>query len=133
MAGCGLYGPSPAPRYDEPSFARKEHVAYTISTPRPGQTADALIGSVRSVTVRDGDTLLDLARLYDLGFEELQQANPGVNPWVPPVDSRIVVPTQFVLPCCTYDGLVINIPEMRVYFYRPGTRAGTTIVETFPL
>ena len=133
MAGCGLSGPSPAPRYDEAFFERKPHLAYTIPTPRDGASPQTVIGTVSTVTVREGDTLLDLARANDLGFEELQQANPGVDAWLPPVDSRIVVPKQFVLPCCNYDGLVVNIPEMRAYFYRPGSRAGTTIVETFPL
>lgn len=125
--------PAVAPRFDEAYFARKPIRSYTISNPREGSPAETVIGEVRKVTVRDGDTLLDLARYWDLGFEELQNANPGVDPWVPPTGATIVVPTAFVLPCCTYDGLVINIPEMRGYYYRPGPRAGTTVVETFPL
>ena len=133
IAGCGLLGLSRAPRYDEPFFARKPHVTYTIPTPRAGVPSKTVIGSVSTVTVRDGDTLLDLARLHDLGFEELQQANPGVDAWLPAVATRLVVPKQFVLPCCTYEGLVVNIPELRAYFYRPGSRTATTIVETFPL
>lgn len=133
VAGCGLHGPSPSPRYDEPFFARKPHVTYTIPTSKAGVPPETVVGAVSTVIVRDGDTLLDLARLYDLGFEELQQANPGIDPWIPPVGSRIVIPAQFVLPCCAREGLVINIPEMRVYFYRHGTRPGTTIVETFPV
>ncbi len=129
----GIRPPTPAPRYDESLFAKKKLAAYTIATPRPGAPTDTVIGAVRTITVRKGDTLLDLARLYDLGFEELQDANPGVDPWVPRVGSAVVVPSAFVLPCCSYDGLVINIPEMRAYFYRAGPRAGTTVVETFPL
>jgi L,D-transpeptidase ErfK/SrfK len=131
--GCGMRAPSPAPHFDETFFARKPLAAYTIPTPRRGLPTDTVVGSVRTVTVRDGDTLLDLARLYDLGYEELHDANPGVDPWVPRAGAEVVVPTAFVLPCCTYEGLVVNIPEMRAYFYRPGPRAGTTIVETFPL
>jgi L,D-transpeptidase ErfK/SrfK len=128
-----LRTPDAPQHFDEASFAHKPIRSYTISTPRPGQPAETVIGEVRRVTVRQGDTLLDLARYWDLGFEELQAANPGVDPWVPPASATIVVPTAFVLPCCTYEGLVINIPEMRGYDYRPGTSAGTTIVETFPL
>jgi L,D-transpeptidase ErfK/SrfK len=134
-AACGVRAPSPSPaaRYDEPFFARKPLASYTIPTPRPGVPTDTVVGRVRTISARTGDTLLDLARLHDLGYEEMHDANPGIDPWVPPVGAKIVVPTAFVLPCCTYDGLVINIPEMRVYFYRPGPRTGTTIVETFPL
>jgi L,D-transpeptidase ErfK/SrfK len=134
LSACGLRaGPATAPRYDEAFFARKPIASYTIATPRPGKPAETVIGSVRTATVRDGDTLLDLARLHDVGFEEMQQANPGVDPWLPPVGSRVVVPTAFVLPCCTYEGIVINVPELRAYFYRPGLRSGTTVVETFPV
>lgn len=131
--GCATRGPTAAPHFDEAFFARKPLRSYVIPTPRPGEVAETVIGEVRRVTVRDGDTLLDLARYWDLGFEELQNANPGVDPWVPPTGAQIVVPSAFVLPCCTYDGIVINIPEMRGYYYRPGLRAGTTVVETFPL
>src|SRR5687767_13395831 len=84
LGACGLRGPSPI-RYDEASFDRKPRVSYTIPTPRPGVPSETVVGEVRHVTVRQGDTLHDLARYYDLGFEEMQQANPGVDPWVPPV------------------------------------------------
>jgi L,D-transpeptidase ErfK/SrfK len=141
--GCGMRGPAallPAgkgrqapPRHDEDFYAHKPIRSYVIPTPRPGEPAQTFVGEVRTVVVRDGDTLLDLARYWDLGFEELQNANPGMDPWVPPTGAKVVVPTAFVLPCCKYDGMVINIPEMRGYFYRPGPRPGTTTVETFPL
>jgi L,D-transpeptidase ErfK/SrfK len=137
-AACGGVRPAPLPpshppKYDEALFAKKPLASYVIPTPRPGKPAETVIGEVRTVTARDTDTLLDLARLYDLGFEQVQAANPGMDPWVPPVGSRIVLPTAFVLPCCKYDGLVVNIPEMRLYYYRPGRRPGTTLVQTFPL
>jgi len=145
-AGCSfLRPPSPVParpaapskppakRFTEETFERKALPSYVIATPKPGAATDTVVGDARTVTVRERDTLLDLARYYDLGFEELQQANPGVDPWVPKVGSQVVIPTQFVLPCCSYEGIVLNIPEMRLYYYRPGQVADTTIVETFPL
>jgi len=139
LVACGTIGtivrrpPPPAPRYDEPFFARKPLASYEIATPRSGVASQTVVGEIRRVKVRDGDTLLDLARLYDLGFEELQDANPGVDPWIPPVGSTVVLPTAFVLPCCSYDGIVINVPEMRLYYYRPGSSPDKTIVQTFPL
>jgi len=132
-AACGMRGPSPALKLDEPAYAKKPLASWTIPTPKPGAPTDTVVGEVRTHTVRERETLLDLARYYDLGFEELQEANPGVDPWVPPPGSVIVVPTRFVLPCCTYDGMVVNVPEMRMYYYRPGKQPGTTIVQTFPL
>jgi L,D-transpeptidase ErfK/SrfK len=133
-AACGgIRQPSPSGKLDEPAFARKPLSSWMIPTPKPGATTDTVVGEVRTHTVRQGETLLDLARYYDLGFEELQQANPGVDPWVPPVGSEVVVPMRFVLPCCTYAGMIVNVPEMRMYWYHPGKRPGTTVVQTFPL
>src|SRR5204863_8654735 len=73
-------------------------------------------------------------RYYDLGYNEIVDANPGVDPWVPPVGTTIVLPTEWILPCCSYEGLVVNITEMRLYLYRrtPGD-ARTLIVDTLPV
>jgi L,D-transpeptidase ErfK/SrfK len=44
-----------------------------------------VIGQVRPYRIRKGDTLIDLARYYDLGYNEIVDANPAIDPWVPPV------------------------------------------------
>ncbi len=123
------------PPFDEPVFARKSLPTYRIPAPAPGEVAtDAVIGSTRRYRIREGDTLLDVARWYDLGYNEIVAANPGMDPMVPPVGAEVVVPTQWVLPCCTYQGIVVNIPEMRLYFFRPDPRdARATLVDTFPV
>jgi L,D-transpeptidase ErfK/SrfK len=121
--------------YDEEVFYQKAIPVYSIPTPpRGGTPAETVIGQVRAYRIRKGDTLMDLARYFSLGYNEIVEANPGIDPWVPPVGATIILPTQWVLPCCTYDGVVVNIPEMRLFFYRrtPGD-PGTTIVNTFPV
>ncbi len=84
--------------------------------------------------IRQGETLLDVARYFDLGMNEIIDANPGVDIWNPKVGSTVSVPTQWVLPCCTYEGMIVNVPEMRLYYFQkaPGD-PGTTIVRTYPL
>jgi L,D-transpeptidase ErfK/SrfK len=115
-------------------FARKVIPVYAIPTPRPGARSDTVIGQTRTYRIRPGDTLFDVARYHDLGFNEIADANPGVDAWVPKVGTTIVLPTAWVLPCCTYQGLVVNIPEMRLYLYRPkpGDPSGT-VVHTYPV
>ncbi len=127
----GLIAGSARAGYDEEVFFAKEIPSYTITTPAPGATPP-VIGRVQIYRVRKGDTLMDLARLYSLGYNEILEANPGMDPWVPPIGATILLPTEWVLPCCTYQGVIVNIPEMRLFYYKPGPD-GTTIVHTYPV
>ena len=84
--------------------------------PAPGQT---VIGEVRQIQARYEDTLSDIARKYDLGYREIVAANPGVDPWLPGEGTVITVPTRFILPPGPRTGLVINLAELRLYYYPP--------------
>jgi L,D-transpeptidase ErfK/SrfK len=130
LAGCVRLPPQP--EYNEAFFSRKPLATFTIPTPRRGQAIDTVIGELTTVKVIKGDTLLDIGRWYDVGYDEMAAANPGIDMWIPREGTKVTVPTAFVLPCCTYTGVVVNVPELRVYYYRPGPRPGTTTVQTFP-
>jgi L,D-transpeptidase ErfK/SrfK len=94
---------------------------------------DAVIGSMNTVTARYQDTLLDIAREHDVGYEAIVAANPGVDVWLPGDGARIVLPTQHVLPATPRTGLVLNLPEFRLYYYpapRPGEQPR---VSTYPV
>jgi len=125
-------GRAEAAAYTEEDFFAKPNPSYTIPTPVGGGPT-TVIGEVHTYRIRRGDTLMDLARLYSLGYNEIVDANPGLDPWVPPVGATVILPTQWVLPCCSYTGLIVNIPEMRLFFYRRGAEAGTTQVFTYPV
>lgn len=94
--------------------------------------AHTMIGSSRFYQVQDKDTFLDIARYYDLGYNEITEANPGVDPWIPKPGQIILLPTAWVLPDAQYKGVVVNIPEMRLYYFRPGAE-GTVMATTFPV
>lgn len=86
-------------------------------------TRDDVVGSMQIVTAHPDDTLSDIARRFNLGYEEIVNANPGVDPWLPKAGTRIVVPTQFVLPDAPRQGIVINLAAMRLFYYpkaKPG-------------
>ena len=76
-----------------------------------------LIGATASYVTKYEDTLLDVARDYDLGFIEIRAANPGVDPWLPGAGRTLALPTQFVLPDAPRRGIVINLPELRLYYF----------------
>jgi L,D-transpeptidase ErfK/SrfK len=137
LAGCGKIGPisrATAPeQWTEARFARKTLQTYRMKL-KDGVPEDTVVGRVGTYKIREGDTLLDVARLYDVGYNEIVDANPGVDAWVPPVGAPVVLPTSWVLPCCTYEGLVMNIPEMRLYHYRRTPKdPDTLLVQTYPV
>lgn len=120
--------------WTEETFAEKEIPSYVVPLDARGAPQDTVVGEVTTYTVRKGDTLLDVARWYDLGYNEIVEANPGVEPWVPEPGREIVIPKQYVLPCCDSDGIVVNLPEMRLYQYRRTKDApGTVAVRTYPV
>jgi L,D-transpeptidase ErfK/SrfK len=120
---------------DEAAFARKSVSTFRLRVPAPGGApAETVIGAVRRYRIQPGDTLLEVARWFDVGYNEIVDANPGVDAWLPPVGTDVVVPIEWVLPCCRYEGIVVNIPELRLYYFRraPGDPR-TMLVTTYPV
>ncbi len=76
-----------------------------------------VVGEVQVIEARHEDTFVRLARRYNVGYEELRHANPDVDPWLPGEGTEIVLPTQFVLPRAERRGIVINVPELRLYYF----------------
>ena len=98
--------------------------------PAPGND---LVGRIYTVTVREGETLLDIAREHDLGYNEIVAANPGVDPWLPEPGSQVTVPARYVLPNGPRSGIVINLAEMRLYYYPPARPGEQARVMTYPV
>ena len=95
--------------------------------------SDGVIGQARTHVAAHEDTFVSLARSYDVGYRELVLANPGVDPWLPGEGTQVTVPTQFVLPDAPRTGIVLNVPEMRLYYFPPVTDGGVRQVLTFPV
>jgi len=92
-----------------------------------------LIGAVHQTVARQEDTLLDIARRYDIGQEQIVRANPDVDRWLPGGGTRVVIPTRYILPAAPREGLVLNVPEMRLYYYPKPKPGQTPVVKTFPV
>lgn len=88
-----------------------------------------VIGSPVWCELHDKDTLLDIARRNGLGYNELDLLYPKMDAWVLPAGKRIVVPTFWVLPPTQCEQLVINIPELRIYFFKKSE----STVQTYPI
>jgi L,D-transpeptidase ErfK/SrfK len=92
-----------------------------------------VIGEIQRVRAVYEDTFVILARRHNVGYEELRRANPGVDPWLPGAGTEIVLPTQFVLPRAERRGIVINLPELRLYYFPDAPDAHGQRVITHPI
>ena len=101
-----------------------------VSYPLP-PTGSRLVGSSQVITVPDHNTLpLEaFAAQYGLGLSNMLEANPGVDPFLPKSGTTLTIPQQLILPDTVREGIVVNVAEMRLYYYPPG---GNT-VEVLPI
>jgi len=92
-----------------------------------------LVGTDSSVTTVYEDTLPDLAHRFSLGYYEIIRANPAVDVWIPGAGKQILLPGRRILPAGPHEGIVVNLPEHRLYYY-PKPRAGEQpVVITYPV
>jgi L,D-transpeptidase ErfK/SrfK len=92
-----------------------------------------VIGEVRADVAHERDTLLDIARRHGLGYEEITHANPGVDPWLPGAGTPVVIPKRKLLPRAPREGIVINLPEHRLYWFPSPAPGEEPVVWTFPV
>lgn len=100
--------------------------------PMPPADVD-LIGDTANVAARAEDTLLDIAREHDLGQDEILLANPEVDRWLPGEGAEVVIPGRFILPRAERKGVVLNLPEMRLYYFYEQGPDKEPLVATYPV
>jgi L,D-transpeptidase ErfK/SrfK len=136
LAACSLFGPlrhqaapPPPPVAPAPPALPPPVVTQRFEL-EPGQS---VVGAVQVVAASKDDTLTDIARRFNVGYEEILRANPKVDPWLPGEGTEIIVPSQFVLPNAPYTGVVINIAAMRIFYFPPVKAGERTVVITHPI
>ena len=92
----------------------------------PGQK---VVGEIVGYVVRPGEGLNEIARKFDLGYTALAAANPGVDQFTPEVGRRLIIPSLYILPDASRQGIVINLAQWRLFYFPPGGDR----VETYPL
>jgi lipoprotein-anchoring transpeptidase ErfK/SrfK len=94
------------------------------------EPAGDVVGTVALHAVDHGESLIEIARLYDLGYGEITAANPGIDPFVPQERSVVIVPTRWIVPRAATPGIiVVNLSEMRLYL----ARRPPAVLFTFPV
>ena len=97
------------------SFIPQTSLGLTFVLPANGN----IVGHLQYAPVHPGDSVATLARRYDMGGYEMLEANPGINYDHPSIGENLIVPSSFILPDAPRDGIVINLAEMRLYYYHP--------------
>jgi len=90
--------------------------------------ASAVVGMPAFHLTEERDTLLDMAREHDVGYVAIRAANPRIDPWLPGIGKLVTLPVQHILPDAPHRGIVINLPELRLYYY-----PARGDVRTFPI
>ena len=98
----------------------------------PIESGQDLIGQPGQTEAEQQDTLPDIARQNHLGFDEIIAANPGIDTWLPGASIKIRLPSEHLLPDVTRTGIVVNLPEGRLYYFRTDL-SNHRVVETYPI
>jgi len=104
--------------------------ALAVSYPLPPE-GSRLVGHPLTIIVPDKNTqpLEAFAAQYGQGLSNMLEANPDVDVFLPKSGSTLVVPQQIILPATVRQGIVVNVAEMRLYYYPNGSNT----VEIFPI
>ncbi len=90
--------------------------AATYQLPKEGSS---IVGTIQYHDVQAGETMSNIAKQYDVGFLSLMAANKGVDPFLPQAGHVLTIPSQAILPNAPYEGIVINLAELRLYYFEP--------------
>ena len=131
LAGCSLLtsaprGVAPAPVVAEVKGPDPKAPRQAVLETRHLELAKGqeLIGETQLIFARYENTFSAIGRQYNLGYEEMRSANPCVDQWLPGEGTPIYLPTQSILPEGPREGIVVNVPAMRLYYFT--TEKGTT-------
>ena len=93
-----------------------------------------MLGGLQVINARGENTFASIARHYGLGYQELKIANPTVDPWLPGENTPIYLPTLTVIPDAPRNGIVINLPSMRLlHFTQSAMNGGSLTIESYPI
>ncbi|MGC1677336.1 MAG: L,D-transpeptidase family protein [Candidatus Binataceae bacterium] len=114
LAVAAWSAPRMAHGWTDSEFDKRPLYAYPLPHGR-----DNIIGNLITYQIQKGDTLLDVGRWFGVTATEISSANGKIDWWTPPVGRNIILPDEHILPDTPHVGIILNIPEMRIYYYFP--------------
>ncbi len=127
LGACAMLGappgiPPPQEGVPQESLARNHFALHG---------GESVVGQMAIMEVKAGDTIPDIARSFSLGYDEITEANPKLDPWVPAPRQWVILPLEFILPDAPREGIVINVAAMRMFRYIRGVNSPEVI--TYPI
>jgi L,D-transpeptidase YnhG len=105
------------------------HSARAMDYPLP-PAGSRLIGQNQTYTIQEGDNKLQtIARRFNTAAQVLLETNNTIAPVNPAPGTVITIPSQMLLPETPREGIVVNLAELRLYYFPPGQN----IVQVYPL
>ena len=142
-AAVGLFADQPALRRHRRRRRRLNRSSPSYrSTPQPVATHrfeidavhDDVVGQLQVTVVGKEDTLPDIARRFNVGYEEIVRANPGVDPWLPRRrHAKSWCPRSSCCPLAERKGIVVNVAAMRIFYFPPAKAGEKQVVYTHPI
>ena len=134
LSGCqSLWHKAPPPEPEAPPPVPVIQAPLATHTFQFDPATQDVVGELQVTRVDGEDTFSDVARRFNLGYEEMVRANPGIDPWLPGEGREIVLPTQYVLPAAPREGLVINLAQLRVFYFPKRQEGEPQTVITHPI
>jgi len=136
LSGCQIeptftYAPLPEITFHPEEVGEQQPKLADVATRKfPIAKDRSIVGGLAVISTHEGDTLADIARHFGLGYTEITVANPGILPWAPKAGERLLLPLQFILPETPRKGIVLNLANMRLFYYPPKQPG---VLYTYPL
>ena len=121
--------PPPPPKLSPPPRATAPGPQLTFELAPQQQ----VLGVTQVTRVQGEETLLDIARQFHLGYDEMVWANRGVDIWLPGNGREVVLPVAQILPDAPRSGLVANVAARRLFHFLPPDASGTRRVVSYPI
>lgn len=110
------------------TIALTTNQAFADAYPLPTD-GSRLIGTQLEYEIQHGDYFHSIAQYFNIGLIALMEANPDVDPFLPVPGTKLQIPSQMILPDVPYEGIVVNLPELRLYYFTKNTNE----VHVFPI
>ena len=97
---------------------------YSLPQIKGDRVVASSIGETVTITVEQDQTLLDIAKRFNLGQTEIVTLNPDLDRWLIKKGTIVRLPNIRILPDSPHEGITLNVAEYRMYYY-PADQPGT--------